>query len=260
VRGAPIGPVAVDLGTVPGAPLTVVGTTDRRVPAPSAAASPRSRAPLYFAILAAALPAKLGCGSTPTGGSGERFDSGAVCTGDASAADASEPETPSAVCVNGPGGGVVIEPTASLPSSHRASALACCPNLLSPPTDISCATNSDCPTSSGVCLWGKCSADHCFSDSDCPAGSGCACWAGGFGDTPYNTCVPRDCTTDCDCPGGLCVETHLPECFRQPIGFRCWTPSDECVAETVCGSNGFCEYDTILGRWMCVAGGGLCGG
>src|SRR5579872_3729015 len=103
--------------------------------------------------VAFALSSLQGCGSSSNvparDGSTAPFDSGAQCTGDAPTADASEPETSAASCALYLSGGVVTEQSVSLPPYHRPTASACCPNVLYPPTDISCAADSDCPTDAG---------------------------------------------------------------------------------------------------------------
>lgn len=145
-------------------------------------------------------------------------------------------------------------PPACVPADHRPTSVACCSNLVEPPTGATCAADSDCAIDSGyeklVCLNKKCSADRCVTDGDCPAGSTCSCWSGGYGSTHYNTCVPSGCVTDADCPAGLCVPTIGGFCNRFSLGNHCWKPSDECVANTMC-NGGACQYDPTLGHWAC---------
>ncbi len=149
-----------------------------------------------------------------------------------------------------------------VPSSHRATAVACQPNAFVAYDGGSCTANSDCAASPNFpqsCLHGQCAPDECLTDADCGPNQVCAC-------DPHvqapaqqsNRCVPANCHVDSDCgAGGYCSPSFVACGYL--AGYYCHRPTDPCLDATNCGCGQACQYTPAAGAFSCVAP-GLCAG
>jgi hypothetical protein len=170
--------------------------------------------------------------------------------------------------------GAETGPTPGVPLNHRPSDAQC----LQPRSDGTCAvpepedagfgcstdnqctdgngTNGRCENSSGGPAGCFCTYDTCASDSACPTGDLCVCHGSAYVGGAGNTCLPGNCRIDSDCGAqGYCSPAHGTENCGEVSGYYCHTPSDECVNDSDCGTNGqtACTWSTSSNRWTCQA-------